>query len=150
MGKGENAGFQHFLLFPQCFLKLSLFDLLPTDLISDYSQLKAIADYKFNPTPITEGYYGKSIKHCGKMRKCWFPTLSPFPWMFSKAFFLRVVKIWDYVVKSLFLRLIKKFFKIFTSDQNFQTLKLSQTSPCLYVSAVQVSRKHCRKRRNCS
>ena len=21
MGKGENAGYQHFLLFPQCFLK---------------------------------------------------------------------------------------------------------------------------------
>ena len=24
VGKGENAGDQHFLLFPQCFLKLSL------------------------------------------------------------------------------------------------------------------------------
>ena len=23
MGKGENAGYQHFLLFPQCFQKLS-------------------------------------------------------------------------------------------------------------------------------
>ena len=24
VGKGENAGYQHFLLFPQCFPKLSL------------------------------------------------------------------------------------------------------------------------------
>ena len=24
MGKGENAGYQHFLLFPQCFQKASL------------------------------------------------------------------------------------------------------------------------------
>ena len=24
VGKGENAGFQHFLLFPQCFQKLSI------------------------------------------------------------------------------------------------------------------------------
>ena len=24
VGKGENAGYQHFLLFPQCFLKASL------------------------------------------------------------------------------------------------------------------------------
>ena len=23
LGKGENAGYQHFLLFPQCFQKLS-------------------------------------------------------------------------------------------------------------------------------
>ena len=29
-------------------------------------------------------------------------------------------------------------------------LFLSQTSPGFYVSAVQVFRKHCRKRRNCS
>ena len=25
VGKGENAGYQHFLLFPQCFQKLSVF-----------------------------------------------------------------------------------------------------------------------------
>ena len=27
-GKGENAGFQHFLLFPQCFQKLSFQEVL--------------------------------------------------------------------------------------------------------------------------
>ena len=28
VGKGENAGYQHFLLFPQCFQKSSVFGLL--------------------------------------------------------------------------------------------------------------------------
>ena len=28
VGKGENAGYQHFLLFPQCFLKLSFSEVL--------------------------------------------------------------------------------------------------------------------------
>ena len=28
MGKGENAGYQHFLLFPQCFQKVSYTGLL--------------------------------------------------------------------------------------------------------------------------
>ena len=28
MGKGENAGYRHFLLFPQCFLKPSFLGLL--------------------------------------------------------------------------------------------------------------------------
>ena len=31
-------------------------------------------------------------KHCGKMRKCWLPAFSPFPTIFSKAFFSRGVK----------------------------------------------------------
>ena len=28
VGKGENAGYQHFLLFPQCFQEVSFTDLL--------------------------------------------------------------------------------------------------------------------------
>ena len=28
VGKGENAGNQHFLLFPQCFLKVSIFKVI--------------------------------------------------------------------------------------------------------------------------
>ena len=28
MGKGENAGYQHFLLFPQCFQKASILESL--------------------------------------------------------------------------------------------------------------------------
>ena len=39
-------------------------------------------------------------KHCGKSRKCWLPAFSPFPTMFSKGFFLRIVKSRDREVKS--------------------------------------------------
>ena len=33
VGKGENAGNQHFLLFPQCFQKLSVLGLLSPDCV---------------------------------------------------------------------------------------------------------------------
>ena len=35
-----------------------------------------------------------------KIRKCWFPAFSPFPTMFSKAFFSRGVKSLDCMVNS--------------------------------------------------
>ena len=35
-----------------------------------------------------------------KEGKCLLPACSPFPTMFSKAVFLKVVKTWDYVLKS--------------------------------------------------
>ena len=40
----------------------------------------------------TELCFGKSRKYCGKRRKWWLPGFSAFPAMFSKSFFLRVVK----------------------------------------------------------
>ena len=48
----------------------------------------------------TEILLGIGRKHCGKRRKCWLPEFSPFPTMFSKGFFPRVVKSRDYVLKS--------------------------------------------------
>ena len=33
VGKGENAGFQHFLLFPQCFQKASFFGWLKVGIV---------------------------------------------------------------------------------------------------------------------
>ena len=33
VGKGENAGYQHFLLFPQCFPKPSSFGLLQVGIV---------------------------------------------------------------------------------------------------------------------
>ena len=45
-------------------------------------------------------WFGKGRKHCGKRRKCWWPAFSPFPTMFSKGFFPRVVKSRDFVGKS--------------------------------------------------
>ena len=50
--------------------------------------------------PKFEYCFGKERKHCGKRRKCWSPTFSPFPELFSKAFFLRVVKSLDCVLKG--------------------------------------------------
>ena len=44
-------------------------------------------------------------KHCGKRRKCWLPAFSPFPTMFSKGFFFRVLKSPDRVVKNDYLTL---------------------------------------------
>ena len=56
VGKGENAGHQHFLLFPQCFLKASLsrsFNSLPNDKILDMTKLKAFAANKLNIAKMT-------------------------------------------------------------------------------------------------
>ena len=39
-------------------------------------------------------------KHCGKRIKCWFPAFSPFPTMFSKGLFFRVIKSRDCVIKG--------------------------------------------------
>ena len=33
VGKGENAGYQHFLLFPQCFQKLSFQEVLKVGIV---------------------------------------------------------------------------------------------------------------------
>ena len=44
--------------------------------------------------------FAKGRKHFGKRRKCRLPKFSPFPKMFSKAFFFRVVKCRDCVAKS--------------------------------------------------
>ena len=35
-----------------------------------------------------------------RVKKCWLPALSPFPAMFSKGFFFRVIESWDCVIKS--------------------------------------------------
>ena len=40
-----------------------------------------------------------AIKQCRKRRKCWSPAFSPFPTMFSKVFYLRVVKTRNCLVK---------------------------------------------------
>ena len=37
----------------------------------------------------------------GKGKKCWLPAFFPFPIMFSKGLFLRIVKSRDCVVKGL-------------------------------------------------
>ena len=44
--------------------------------------------------------FGIAGKCCWKRRKCWLPAFSPFPTVFSKFFFFRIIKNRDCVVKS--------------------------------------------------
>ena len=62
-GKGENAGYQHFLLFPQCFPKPS-FKLFVSGLCGKELTLY----HTMNPFDVVEekGF----IKHSGKTQKC--------------------------------------------------------------------------------
>ena len=47
VGKGENAGYQHFLLFPQCFPKPSSLGSLKVGVVWQ----RVIADMDLNPLP---------------------------------------------------------------------------------------------------
>ena len=74
------------------------FNSLPNDNILDWSKVKAFADHNINVTKILKFVLGNGRKHSGKRRKCWLPAFSPFPTMFSKDFFFRVVKSQDCLV----------------------------------------------------
>ena len=63
-------------------------------------QIQSICRRQNSSDSKIEIYVGKSRKYCGKRRKCWLPAISPFPTMFSKAFFSKGVKSRDCVVKS--------------------------------------------------
>ena len=76
VGKGEHAGYQHFLHFPQYFQKT-----FPS------GSLKVVL-------------FGMGRKHYGKKGKCWLPTFSPIPTMFSKRFFFEVVRSQDCAAKD--------------------------------------------------
>ena len=104
VGKGENAGYQHFLLFQQCFEKASVPDKskgvivrervnsLPNDKFLDWSKLEAFADNKTNVT-LNRNSFWDGGKRCGKRRKCWLPAFSPFHTIFSKLSFPEVLKV---------------------------------------------------------
>ena len=62
----------------------------PQDKLLNSFKLRAFADDKINVTK-KEILFGMVRKHCGKRRKCWLAAFSPFPTMFSEAFFSRVV-----------------------------------------------------------
>ena len=73
---------------------------LPNDKFLDWSKLKAFSRLQNKCNSKTKVLFVMGRKHCGKRRKCWSPAFSPFPAMFSKGFFCRVVKSRDCVVKS--------------------------------------------------
>ena len=91
---------------------LNAFNPLPNHKILDLSKMKAFADNNKNVSQKWKVALERIVNNCGERRKCWFPAILPFPTMFSKAFFLRVIK--------------------------SHYLLLSQTSPDFYVSAVKV------------
>ena len=72
-------------------------DSLLNDKLLHRSKLRALADDKIIVTE-KKISCGKGRKHCGIRRKCWFPAFSPFPTMFSKGFFFKVVKNQDCLV----------------------------------------------------
>ena len=95
LGKEENNGCQHFLLFRQCFLNS-----LPNNKYSVPSKFKAFADNKINVFKKLKFALEKVENIVGKGEKCWLPAFSPIPRMFSEDDFLRVIKSSDCMVKS--------------------------------------------------
>ena len=70
---------------------------IPNDKNLDVSKSKAFADANLNGAQRMESVCYRVENIVGKEEK---PAFSTFPTMFSNGFFLRVVKIRDYVVKS--------------------------------------------------
>ena len=85
---------------------MSYCNLLPNDKILDWTKLKAFGDIELIFHKMIISAFDRVKKHCGKRRKCWLPAFSPFPTMFSKAFFFGVVKSRDCLVKSKCISMI--------------------------------------------
>ena len=79
-------------------MSLNLTNFLPSDKFLRLIQILSTCRGQNNSDSKIEICVGKSRKHCGKRRKCWLPAFSPFPTMFSLAFFSTEVKSWDCVV----------------------------------------------------
>ena len=95
-GKGlKLACKSHMSLFS---VKVGL-NILPKGKSLRWSNLEAFADDKVNVIKNLKIAFDKARKHCRKRRKCWLPAFSPFPTMFSKCFFFKVVKSEHCVVK---------------------------------------------------
>ena len=71
---------------------------LPNNKIFDRTKLKAFADDRKNVAGKMKFVLGMIKNIVGKGEKCWLPAFSPFPTMFSKGFFFRVVKSRDCMV----------------------------------------------------
>ena len=120
VGKRENARNEHFLLFSQSFLpiwrtfchfhrmlkiRLQTLSVWKCSKFIVYERVKSIKQQIFRLVQIesicrqqnrynliTEMLFEMCRKYCEKRRKCWLPAFSPFPTMFSKSFFFRVIK----------------------------------------------------------
>ena len=63
-------------------------------------KLKAFAEDKLNVANMTIYVFDRVENTLGKRRKCRLQAFSPFPTLFCKAFFFRVIKSRDCVVKN--------------------------------------------------
>ena len=70
------------------------------------TKFKAFADDKLNIAKMIISLCDRVENTVGKEEKCWLPAFSSFATVLSKAFFFRVVKSCDYVVKELIGSLI--------------------------------------------
>ena len=72
----------------------------PNKKFLDWSEFKGFANHKMNFNFQTKFLFGMCRKHCRKSRKCWLPTFSPFPTMFSEGLFFKVIESRDCAVKG--------------------------------------------------
>ena len=99
VGKGENAGYQHFLLFPQCFPKLSSLgslkvaivwqrvNSLPNNKILYWSKLNAFVDDNLNANQILKFAVGRAENIVRKGENAGYQHFLLFPQCFQKASF---------------------------------------------------------------
>ena len=93
VGKKENAGNQHFLLFPQCFLSYkrqlqhfeyhlssaNVFDLGKPKILSSSKGLKLVIVRLRVRCYLTDDFcFSIGYKNCEKGRYCWLPAFSLF------------------------------------------------------------------------
>ena len=107
MRNGQNASYQQ---FSHNFLKtgfvrsweyvIKILLVLVTKGTAIVSHQTKIRQHKIYSL-ILEICFWKGRKHCGKRRKYLLLAFSPFPTMFSKGFFLKVVKSRDFCDKDL-------------------------------------------------
>ena len=120
VGKGENTGYQHFLLFPQSFLPFQTQNLkfLPAFNFSSANVFNLVQPRKLS--------FGKGLK--------WISIVMNDDWLIVQWGY-RTFKIRLHVLYSLIL--IETSFKSYLSLHcKWKSLSLSQTSPGFYVSAV--------------
>ena len=66
---------------------------LPNDKFWGMTKFKAFADYNANVGKVMIFLIDRVSNIVGQGRKCWLPTFSPFPTLFSKGFFLGFLKV---------------------------------------------------------
>ena len=93
VGNGENAGYQHFLLFSNCFQKPSFSGSLKVKNILDRSKIKAFTDIKILVTGKSKFGMGRIENMVGKGENAGYQHFLLFPHCFQKPSFSRSLKV---------------------------------------------------------